>query len=315
MAIFWQNMKWLMWLKKSGAIEFDNVITLGRLNLYMEPREIEDLSRHFGFEEAAREHLVPRPKYCEPFFEMLGASTVDSMDASDYEDATVVHNLNDPIPKELDAKYDLVFDGGTMEHVFNFPEALRNAMRLVKPGGSLVIHQCLANMMGHGFYCFSPEVFYRSLCEENGFQVKNVRFHEWFPRAPWRRLPDPLEVRKRLLMIAFGLESQIFVHAVRVEEKPIFETWPHQSDYLLAWEGDTSASHAESSQVRLGVKTSGLGAILVPLLKPLRNLALHSAFVGRMGKYWLNLRNFTVHAQRKLLAIDDPMKGGGPANK
>ena len=69
------------------------------------------------------------------FLEFLGAEEVSSMDFSDYEQSELVHDLNEPIPSEWRGRYDFVLDGGTLEHVFNFPCAIRNAMELVAVGG------------------------------------------------------------------------------------------------------------------------------------------------------------------------------------
>jgi hypothetical protein len=65
-------------------------------------------------------------------------------------------------------------DGGTTEHVFNFPTALTNAMQMVETGGHLVIITGGNNFCGHGFYQFSPELFYRALSAENGFEMKRL---------------------------------------------------------------------------------------------------------------------------------------------
>src|SRR5437763_3852117 len=55
-------------------------------------------------------------------FRALGFTSVESLDASDYEGADIVWDLNKAVPDSLKAKYDVVFDGGTSEHVFNFPQ-------------------------------------------------------------------------------------------------------------------------------------------------------------------------------------------------
>ena len=75
---------------------------------------------------------------------------VDSMDASDYEGANIVHDLNLPIPPALRERYDLVWDGGTLEHIFNFPVAIFNAMHMVKVGGHLLLETPTNNQCGHG---------------------------------------------------------------------------------------------------------------------------------------------------------------------
>ena len=121
----------------------------------------------------------------ETLFQSLGASSVDSMDNSDFEGARLVHDLNQPIPADWKGRYDAVIDGGTLEHVFNFPVALRNVMEMVQPGGRLFIHNCANNLCGHGFYQFSPELFFRVLSPANGFQMQHCVAVEYGVRRRW----------------------------------------------------------------------------------------------------------------------------------
>ena len=51
---------------------------------------------------------------------MLGAKSIDSIDFSDYENASIIHDLNIDLPNNLENKYSLVLDWGTLEHFFNF---------------------------------------------------------------------------------------------------------------------------------------------------------------------------------------------------
>jgi SAM-dependent methyltransferase len=92
-------------------------------------------------------------------FRMLGFDVVESLDVSGYESATHIHDLNLPIPEQLKEKYDLVFDGGTLEHVFDIPQCLRNIHALLKPGGLIVHCSPANNWVDHGFYMFSPTLF------------------------------------------------------------------------------------------------------------------------------------------------------------
>jgi hypothetical protein len=309
-------MKWLYWLHQ-GGLRFSKVVTLGRLNFYAGANEAEELCEAFRFDrDLLDQWLTPRPKYSDPFFRMLGASTVDSVDNSAYEGATIVHDLNEPIPSALDGAFDLVYDGGTLEHVFNFPEALRSAMRMVSVGGSLISNQCFNNMAGHGFYCFGPEVFFRTLCNDNGFDLKNIRIYERYPRSPWYRLADPRDSGQRIRLISWGLEVEVLVHAVKTAAKPVFQRWPQQSDYSSAWvEGDPRSVTTRPEAEEIGIDGGGaLGGIKALVLRFLREKALRSPRRGRVGKYWLNARNYSLHSQRDRLTLDDPFyQGSRPA--
>src|SRR6185503_5446286 len=155
--------------RKRGA-EFGEVLTLGRQDLNVYPAKMAQVLAAHGFSPALFQG-GDKTLYAEPCFLSLGAKKVSSMDFSDFEGANFVHDLNKPVGQELKERFDLVYDGGTLEHVFNFPLALQNCMEMVKAGGHLFIHTGANGYCGHGFYQFSPELFYRALSPENGFEV------------------------------------------------------------------------------------------------------------------------------------------------
>ncbi len=73
----------------------------------------------------------------DSFFRLLGVTDIEWLDHSDYEGANIIHDLNTPIPDELDEYADFIIDGSTFDNVFNPGEAMRNVSRLMKPGGRL----------------------------------------------------------------------------------------------------------------------------------------------------------------------------------
>ena len=64
------------------------------------------------------------------------------------------------MPDWVKGKYDVIFDGGTAEHIFNFPQVLKNIHDLLKLGGIIIHASPSHNHVDHGFYMFSPTVFY-----------------------------------------------------------------------------------------------------------------------------------------------------------
>lgn len=133
------------------------------------PPSIYDKDAFFRKLEKARAANFPDERYSEPFFELLGANTVDSIDISDYEEATVISDLSFPVSDSLKNKYSCVFDGGVLNSVFDYKTALNNAMQMVKIGGHLILTTPGNDYFGHGFYQLSPELFYSVLREENGY--------------------------------------------------------------------------------------------------------------------------------------------------
>jgi len=105
------------------------------------------------------------------FFSNLGFESVAALDISPYEGADIIGDLNDPNCAERIAdQYDLVYDHGTVEHVFDVSTAFRTINRLVRPGG-VVIHSAPANgFMDHGFWQISPNLL-RTFYQSAGFEV------------------------------------------------------------------------------------------------------------------------------------------------
>ena len=63
---------------------------------------------------------------------------VDIMDFSDYE-SNIIQDLNTLIKNhDIFEKYDLIIDGGTLEHVFHVPNAFENFFKLLKIGGRIL---------------------------------------------------------------------------------------------------------------------------------------------------------------------------------
>ncbi|MEL7114711.1 MAG: methyltransferase [Pseudomonadota bacterium] len=95
------------------------------------------------YERALATHKLPGKRfiylqedgYYETLMRKLGFGEIESMDFSDYEGASILQDLNKPIPDHLEQQFDFIFDGGTIEHVFNVPQALENVFRMLKPGG------------------------------------------------------------------------------------------------------------------------------------------------------------------------------------
>lgn len=231
--------QFLLRARKRG-VEFGSVLTIGRLKLDVFPAKVRQLLEQHGLAHDAFRSEGRSDGQAEAFFRCLGANSVQSLDASAYEGASLVHDLNQPVPAEWKQRYDIVYDGGTLEHVFNFPVALRSCMEMVKVGGHLFLDSPANNWFGHGFYQFSPELFYGALSEENGYEVVEMIAHPTGPHARWYGVANPSVVRSRVELISYTL-IHLLTHARRKRGGEIFKQMPQQSDYTVAWQGSTSA--------------------------------------------------------------------------
>lgn len=122
------------------------------------------------------------------FFRTLGFDKVVRTDVSDYEGADVIFDLNSPsCPDEIKGKCDIVVDGGTIEHVFHLPNALRNIFEFLNVGGRVIHISPSSNHVDHGFYMFSPTLFW-DFYTANDFEIETFKFFRYTPRHdrdPW----------------------------------------------------------------------------------------------------------------------------------
>jgi len=241
MAIDINSAQLLVAAWKAG-VKFDNSITLGRLHLNVFPARMVKLLEQHGANAEIFKAAKPECAFAEALFRSLGAKQVSMLDNSNYEGASIVHDLNQPIKPEWREQFDAVYDGGTLEHVFQFPTALRNCMELCREGGRVFIHTVANNLCGHGFYQFSPELFYRAFSAENGFEVERMIIHRVGPYGAWREVADPQKIRERVELITFT-PVQMMIQARRVAIKPIFAQAPQQSDYTVLWNTTEQAAN------------------------------------------------------------------------
>lgn len=218
--------KFLLSARERG-VNFKNSLTLGNQKFQIFKHDFAHLTDVFKLDDFAR------VKTATDFLRFLGAEEISAMDFSDYEGAAIIHDLNQPISDELKGKYTFVLDGGTIEHVFNFPVALANAMEMVTVGGHLMIITGGNNFFGHGFYQFSPELFYRALSAENGFEVTRLVAAE--VRGRWFEAADPKTIESRVELVN-DKPTYLMILARKLEDKPLFASAPQQSDYVAMWQ-------------------------------------------------------------------------------
>lgn len=219
---------------KVSGVDFEKMLTIGRQHLMVDAGMVRNVTERIGcFDAGLLKDLVEGKSspFSDEIFRMLGARDLDALDYSDFEGANVVHDLNRPLDPSLEGKYDIIFDGGTLEHVFNCQEALRSYMKLCKVGGSIVITTPANNWMGHGFYQFGPDFYFRTLCPENGFRIRRMIITAVGPWKRWYEVSDPKEIKCRIELISILRQMIILVHAVKEKDGALFETVPQQQSY------------------------------------------------------------------------------------
>lgn len=170
------------------------VLQLGRQDIYFSMDELNEWATKHNqpISPPADIRYVKNPwtgKNCiddQTFFSSLGFSAVQSCDHSSYENATHVFDLNDSVPTNLKNTFDVIFDGGTLEHVFHLPNVLKNIHELLKPGGRIIHASPTSNFVDHGFYMFSP-TFFHDYYAANRYKIESAFIFELTnqEQKPW----------------------------------------------------------------------------------------------------------------------------------
>lgn len=259
MAIDYTGSAFLLSARRRG-IPLGRVLTLGRQHLSLTGDMIAALERQFEVDLGEFSGCEGEERFAEPFLEFLGATSVTSMDFSDYEESSLCHDLNRPIPEEWKGGYDSVIDGGTLEHVFDFPCAIRNAMELLDVGGHFFGFNPADHWLGHGFYQFGPELFFRVFTAANGFEVVDVILAEDSVDGAVYKVRDPASTGHRLSIRSRERVTSLVLARRTGGAEALFGETPQQSDYTHRWES------GEEQEPRHDGRASGIKSLVKRIL-------------------------------------------------
>ena len=222
MGIDFQTLRFLKYVFETGGA-FGRVLTVGRQGVHCSSQMQQLVLGRAG---------VAPGSFCEPLLiSNFDATSVDSIDASDYEGATFVHDLNEPIDFEAGG-YDTIFDGGCLEHIFDVAAALRSLTKLCKEGGQLIHVLPANNQCGHGFWQFSPELFFSLYSSARGFSETEVFVGDVIDPS-WIHKVNQLEAGSRH---DIRHPNPIYVMVrTRLVNRPENDRKIYQSDYLTEW--------------------------------------------------------------------------------
>ena len=246
LGINFDEAKAILSLKRAGQTGTE-ILCLGRPESFLDIKHLRVLSRAFGLALSAAEmEAFAGERFAEPFLARCGFASIRSLDASGYEGAEIVHDLNQPLPDALHGCTGFLYDGGTSEHVFDVAQTLRNMTLLLRNGGTLLISSPANGQCGHGFYQFSPELYYRYF-SANGFADTAVYLVAMLAPSRWFRAIDPNALRRRVQFVTSeAVQGIVVARKVADLAQPVV---PQQSDYsVLQW----NASLAETGRVHAG---------------------------------------------------------------
>ena len=139
---------------------------------------------------------------------------------------------------------------------------------MLQTGGHFISITPANNLLGHGFYQFSPELFYRIFSEENGFSMVNMFLFEARRGTKWYSVVDPNKIGKRVLLKNTE-QAYLMILAEKTRSCNIFSQVPQQSDYVKIWD---SVDDKGDTQEAMKGKDNGL---LSKVIKNWRRTPLH----------------------------------------
>jgi len=160
-----------------------SVLTLGRQDLRFSYDELKFAAKEFNVQLRESVEIVPSefPSSAklggisnQTFYGALGFTDCQALDATDYEGADIIADLNVPIPEQFHNQFDVIVDWGTLEHVFHLPQALDNLFKMLRIGGRIIHFDAASNSVDHGFYMYSPTLFW-DFYECNGFNIDTLQ--------------------------------------------------------------------------------------------------------------------------------------------
>lgn len=222
MGLDYHGLNFMRHARRSG--DFGATVTIARQEVHLN----ELVVRRLLGNPASYHHQ----KYCDTLLrEHFGASSVDSIDMSSFEDATILHDMNRPLPDDHAGRFDTVIDAGCLEHVYAINTALENCSRLVRPGGQILHVLPANNYCGHGFWQFSPELFFSLYSARNGYGETEVLVSDYLDHRYWYRVQPPRDGKR--VNILSSSELYVMVRTVRLGEFSHVDV--QQSDYAYEW--------------------------------------------------------------------------------
>lgn len=229
-----------------------HILTIGRQVTWVKTaQDLEKWAREMNFQlnPAAKTFLSNKKLIKNNYmtdivlFSSLGFNKIDSLDYSDFEQCKITHDLNKDVPAELHNKYDLIFDAGTSEHVFNLPKVLENYHKMLKVGGRLIHALPSSNHVDHGFYMFSPTLFW-DYYSANNWDIKDALFFRYSKKHDtelwdiYNYVPGCLD-RFSFGGLNKGLYGVFFV--VKKTDKSTFHASVQQGFYLNIWKSQKTS--------------------------------------------------------------------------
>ena len=207
--------------KISKTRNFGNTLTIGRQKITADKFVIHEILNCKKISDTYLDNYL---------INYFGSTKVDVLDVNNYENANIIHNLNNVIPSDLIEKYDVIIDGGSLEHVFDIKTALNNLKKMCKIGGTIIHISPTNNFCGHGFYQFSPNLFHSFYNENQGFKDTSIILCKVFDSTKWYKVKRENYKNNKRIDIISNEETFVLSSTTKIENINNSENI-QQSDY------------------------------------------------------------------------------------
>ena len=219
---------------------FGYVLTLGKQEIILtneDKKRLNLFEKDYVNDEYIDKLLVDKFK----------ANSVKSVDNSSFEGADIIHDMNKPI-ENLNEKFDTIIDFGTSEHIFNVVENLSNISKFCKNNG-IILHSLPANNnCGHGFWQFSPELFFSLYSENNGFSDTEIFVFNTHNKYEWWKV----EKQKLGERLEISSDAPLYVLVKTIKKSETQNKDVQQSDYIERW-NENSINHKDIKKKKLSI--------------------------------------------------------------
>ena len=219
---------------------FGNVLTLGKQEIILtneDKKRLNLFEKDYVNDEYIDKLLVDKFK----------ANSVKSIDNSSFEGADIIHDMNKPI-ENLNEKFDTIIDFGTSEHIFNVVENLSNISKFCKNNG-IILHSLPANNnCGHGFWQFSPELFFSLYSENTGFSDTEIFVFNTHNKYEWWKV----EKQKLGERLEISSDAPLYVLVKTIKKSETQNKDVQQSDYIERW-NENSINHKDIKKKKLSI--------------------------------------------------------------
>ncbi|MGY4286395.1 SAM-dependent methyltransferase [Bradyrhizobium sp. LM2.7] len=285
MGIDLTGLRALSFASRVYKFNFRNTVTLGRHEIHFWKQEFDALRKTFDFEY---DETFPVGAFCEPLLRKLGAENVTSIDASAFEGASFIHDFNRPIPESLHKRFDTFLDFGSIEHIFDVAQVIENIVKMIKPGGKLLVATNANGFPAHGLFQYSPEFFYSAFSERNGFRDTSIFLVNTLRPKVWHLIKRPATLRRRN-QIPFEGQMTMLVFSTKfscVDQLSVF-----QSDYDETWAKFAAGDWARWKAQDISTWKRVLHQLVNPYAYRMASQMAHSLHVRRQYKADRTLMN------------------------